>query len=530
MTGYEYQVGGSLRQDAPSYLARQADLDLYTALNAGKLCYVFNSRQMGKSSLRVRTMQRLQGAGVRCGVIDMTLIGTQTTTPEQWYASIAAALASSFELTLNIGDWWRSHAYLSLTSRLGAFIETVLLAQVSQRIVVFLDELDSVLSLSFPVDDFFALVRYCHDRQADHVDYTRLTWAMFGVATPGDLISDHTRTPFNIGKAIELQGFKEHEALPLTKGLIGKVNNPQAVLRAILTWTSGQPFLTQKLCALVVQASQSTRQSQLILPPGTEPFWVEQLVQSHVLQQWESQDEPEHLRTIRDRILQNPAQAVQLLGLYRSILQTDPATADDSPNLPRSERMSPQGNHISSPPTKPHFTAQSLSQTAVLTHILADSSTLQTTLILSGLVTKQQGTLQIKNPIYRKIFTAAWVEKQLNHFCPFMPSLTAWIATEGQDQSCLLQGEALQVAQHWSQDQVLSQIAQQFLVASQEHDRALQAKFAAEHSQSQITYLQKEIHRLTLHLEHSRQQKRWLTLTNILLIIALIFCLILCLR
>jgi hypothetical protein len=527
MAGYEYQVGGSLRQDAPSYLARQADLDLYTALNAGKLCYVFNSRQMGKSSLRVRTMQRLQEAGVRCGVIDMTLIGTQTTTPEQWYASIAATLASSFELTLNIGDWWRSHAYLSLTSRLGAFIETVLLAQVSQRIVIFLDELDSVLSLPFPADDFFALVRYCHDRQADQVNYTRLTWAMFGVATPSDLINDHIRTPFNIGKAIELQGFKEHEALPLTKGLIGKVNNPQAVLRAILTWTGGQPFLTQKLCALVVQASQSTRQSQLILPPGTEPFWIEQLVQSHILQQWESQDEPEHLRTIRDRILQNQAQAVHLLGLYRSILQTDPAIANEATRLPRSGQTSRQANQPNSPPAISSLPAHTLPQTSPVNQILANNSTLQTTLILSGLVTKQQGTLQIKNPIYREIFTVEWVEKQLNQFCPFMPSLTVWIATDGQDQSCLLQGEALQAAQQWSQHQVLSQIAQQFLVASQEQEQALQAKSVADHSQSQIAHLQREIHRLTLHLEHSRQQKRWLTLTNILLVVALIFCLVL---
>ncbi len=53
---YKYQPGGSLPPDAPTCIVREADHELYNALLAGEYFYVLNSRQMGKSSLRIRTV------------------------------------------------------------------------------------------------------------------------------------------------------------------------------------------------------------------------------------------------------------------------------------------------------------------------------------------------------------------------------------------------------------------------------------------------------------------------------------------
>ncbi|MEC4803288.1 MAG: AAA-like domain-containing protein [Jaaginema sp. PMC 1079.18] len=462
-----YQVGGSLPTQAVSYVERTADLDLLKHLQNREFCYVFNARQMGKSSLRVRVTHQLQQQGIRCGIIDLTAIGTQEITASQWYASIIALLVKAFHLDLNLLEWWRSREHLSLVNRLSDFVETVLLQQVSENIIIFIDEIDSVLSLKFGTDDFFALIRACYNRRTENANYQRLTFCLLGVTTPGNLISDWTRTPFNLGKAIELRGFESIYARPLAQGFYDLPFDDLTILNSVLSWTGGQPFLTQKLCQLLVQHKQQGYQYTQV----TE--FVERIVQRYIIESWESQDEPEHLKTIRDRLLYCEQRAGRLLGLYQKIIRY-------------SLQQQPQG-------------------------IAVDNSPEQIELVLTGLVERKNGILQVKNPIYQHIFNETWVTQQLNHLRPYSQALESWLVSGCEDKSWLLRGQALQNTLAWSADKSLSDRDYQFLAASQELDR----KETQNHLESQR--LQAVEARLKLEQARSREQRQNLKRQRILL-------------
>ncbi|MGK7925128.1 MAG: AAA family ATPase [Spirulina sp.] len=371
-SAFDYQVGGSLPMGCLTYVVRSADRYLYKALKRGDFCYVLNPRQMGKSSLMVRMIQHLQHDGVCCAPIDMTRIGSENLTRDQWYKGLVYQFVWRFDLRrkVNVKTWWQEREDRSPVQRLSEFIEDVLLVEVGvedgtspKQLVIFIDEIDCVLDLNFPVNDFFALIRSCYNQRSLNPEYRRLTFVLFGVTTPSHLMTNIQTTPFNIGQAIQLEGFKEHEAQPLLQGLAEKVSNPQTVLKEVLAWTNGQPFLTQKLCKLVRTASSP-------IPPNGEAAWIENLVRTNIIEDWEARDEPEHLRTIRDRLLNSP-QSPRILELYRQVWHQEAVLASDSPE--------------------------------------------EKELLLSGLAVKREGNLRVNNRIYESIFDRSWLDNHLQN-------------------------------------------------------------------------------------------------------------------
>ncbi len=361
MSGYSspsdfFVAGGTLRPDSPSYVKRPADDELFHLAMAGEFCYVLTPRQMGKSSLMVRTARRLRDKDVNTAIIDLTKIGTVAI--DQWYLGLLTRLKRELNLSVNPETWWQERNLLGQVQRFTDFLRDVVLEEIEGPIVIFIDEIDTTLKLDFR-DDFFAAIRAMYNDRADDLELERLTFVLLGVASPPDLIKDRARTPFNVGRGISLQEFSQADATVLQDGLEALYHGQgKATLTRIYHWTSGHPYLTQKLCLTVTESEQR--------------HWTDEQIDGLVDKLFlseEARKRETNIQFVQDKIL-SYAWFVRrrLLGLYREVLER--------------RKISDDGQ-----------------------------STLQNQLKLCGLVKAENGYLQVRNEIYRRAFNANWVKE-----------------------------------------------------------------------------------------------------------------------
>jgi len=303
--------GGSLPTDAPSYVERPADRVLYERVKQGELCYLLTPRRSGKSSLLLRLRERLLHEGMKVAFVDLTMIGTNTSSDE-WFYGFCRSIARELTLTEAFESWWPQHLGLPATQRMAECLRYFFLVQFAEPLLILVDEIESTRKLAFG-DDFLAALRACFNARAQDPEYARLNFVLAGVSTPADLIRDSGRTPFNVGARVELTDFTMAEADGLVAGLREHCPEPKRVLERILEWTSGHPYLTQRLCKAA--SAHSTR-----------PDEIDALVETELLSE-QARGKEDHFKFVRERIL-GGARARAVLTLYRRVLGGPRVEAD----------------------------------------------------------------------------------------------------------------------------------------------------------------------------------------------------------
>jgi hypothetical protein len=372
-------TGGTLRHDARCYVERRADRELFEGLMRAEFCYVLTSRQMGKSSLMARTAVRLRQAGVNVATLDLTSLG-QNLTSEQWYGGLLDQIAAQTDCEEEMEQYWAEHARLGPLQRwLGALREVGLrlpsrrrsgsepagaegpplaaaasTAPAPTRLIIFVDEIDTVRSLPFAADEFFGAIRECYNRRAAEPEYHRLSFCLLGVATPGELIRDPHTTPFNIGRRIELTDFTEDEGAGLAQGLGREEKVARVLLRRIFYWTGGHPYLTQVLCHAVAND-----------PTSAGPAGVDRLCDKLFLST-RARERDDNLVFVRQWLTRSKGDLDGLLSLYARIWAGE--------------------------------------------QVMDDPGDLQfDTLRLAGIVRPVDRRLQVRNRIYHRVFDREWL-------------------------------------------------------------------------------------------------------------------------
>ena len=416
-----FQDNGSLDISIPTYVKRKADDDILYHLTSGNFCYVLSARQMGKSSLMVRTVDSLRNAGFRCISVDVSNFGSKNINLESWYFTFLYYIAKSLGLKEELKEWWPRRTYLTPVTKMTEFIKEVILEKVQDDVVIFIDEIDFLLSLDetqFNKKDFFAAIRSLYNERATNHALNRINFAILGVAAPSDLMEDPSSTPFNIGVPVHLSNFTFNEAKHLIKGFKHINTDREKLLQQILEWTNGQPVLTQAIC-------KSIADNETYIPD------IYNTVRKYVIQLFfsaSSESVNSNIMHISERIMKNKYGA-RILDLYQRLL------------------FNYKIIHEPSDPVQIH-------------------------LKLTGLVIVQNRYLLINNEIYKLKFNSLWAEQMLERLDrPYASELNQWLRHK-KDKYYLLEGQMLNDAMEWSENRTdLSEVEKQFLQHSTNEDR-----------------------------------------------------------
>ena len=223
------------------------------------------------------------------------------------------------QIAANLSSWWKDHEKLPAVERLMELFEDLVLARIPGPVVVFFDEIDTTIGLDFS-DDFFAAIRSCHNARATNPIWKRLTFVLLGSASPADLIKDPGRTPFNVGRGIELGDFTREEAAQLASGLPAATS--EQLLDRILYWTDGHPYLTQLLC--VEASGLAVRERAQADPQGL----VDGIVDSTVFSAGAARKQS-NLSIVAERLSHRGPRTRRVLQTYLRICRGK--TVEDSP-------------------------------------------------------------------------------------------------------------------------------------------------------------------------------------------------------
>lgn len=360
--GVEYfNVGGPLHAVRPGYIRRKADQELFDTVIAGHNAHVLAPNRTGKTSLIASTSARLQNNGYKIAVLDLAQISERDGASDagRWYYSIAYRLSRQLRLKTDLQLWWQDHSILSNRQRLVEFYAQIILKNIEENVVIFVDGVEHVANVPF-TEHLLASIRAAHNSRITEPEFSRLGFVTIGECDPHSLIDDVQLSPFAVSTEIQLSDFTRADLETFSTELNLQPANATQALDRVFYWTSGQPYLTQKLCRAISRKEVK----------GDVDDAVDQLVLDQLAGRSAIANEP-HLSHVQRVVLADTQNFEALLTLYGMIRKGISVETDTELSLHR--------------------------------QLLAIG------LVIAG----EDGNLALRNRVYAAVFTARWANENL---------------------------------------------------------------------------------------------------------------------
>jgi DNA-binding winged helix-turn-helix (wHTH) protein len=254
-------VGGAVPLDSHLYIVRFADEQFQSALaRYDGIVLVKGARQVGKTSLLARGLEKARGAGAKVALTDFQMLNSShLNKAETLLLALAGLIAEQLDLDVQPEDIWNPNRGPSIN--LERYLRQEVLNKTSSQIVWGLDEIDRLFACDF-ASEIFGLFRSWYNRRALEPDgpWQRLTLAIAYATEAHLFITDLNQSPFNVGTRLVLEDFTLEQVSELNR----RYGSPLKTENEVAHYTrlvGGHPYLTQR--GLYEMAAHGTSLSEL---------------------------------------------------------------------------------------------------------------------------------------------------------------------------------------------------------------------------------------------------------------------------
>ena len=239
-------VGGAVPVDSQFYIVRSTDREFHEAIARHESAIlVKGSRQMGKTSLLARGLQKARESGATVIFTDIQKLNAKDlTVADTFFFTLADLVAEQLDLPVLPRDVWkcgdRSNANFE------RYLKNEVLRSIPNRLVWGFDELDRLFAVDYG-REVFALFRAWHNERAldPRSPWGSLTLLMSYSTEASLFIGDLNHSPFNIGTRLTLEDFDLNQVAELNRLYGSPLRNDQE-LGSFHRFVGGHPFLVRR--------------------------------------------------------------------------------------------------------------------------------------------------------------------------------------------------------------------------------------------------------------------------------------------
>ncbi|MCH8962326.1 MAG: AAA-like domain-containing protein, partial [Bacteroidetes bacterium] len=245
---------GTMDPHSAFYVRRPEDeLARRAIARQGVTITIKGPRQMGKSSLLVRMMNRATQAGKQVVFLDFQLFNQAALSDaDTFFRQFCVWLTFKLKLKNRVDEYWQWPLGNSQCCTL--YVEDCILKEMGQPLVLAMDEVERIFDTSFR-SDFFSMLRSWHNDRANDPIWKTLDLALVTSTEPYQLIENLNQSPFNVGEIFELKDFTPEQVAELNHKHGAPLSSDE--IQRLMALLSGHPYLTRKALYLVASGQVS---------------------------------------------------------------------------------------------------------------------------------------------------------------------------------------------------------------------------------------------------------------------------------